>query len=73
MTPSRKLSLVAAAVISSLSTAVLAVEPMEIKVKDGLAFTPTLKLGAAYDDNFRAVEDNAESSWITADHQGGKQ
>lgn len=65
MTRNRKLRLLAAAVSSTLSTAAFAVEPMVVKLSDGVAFTPTLKLGAAYDDNFRAVEDKEESSWIS--------
>ncbi len=31
----------------------------------GFQFTPTLKVGETFDDNFREVERNKESSWIT--------
>ncbi|ASL29058.1 outer membrane beta-barrel protein [Azotobacter chroococcum] len=42
-----------------------AVEPQSIKLADGVQFTPTLQVSERYDDNFRAVEDHKESSWIT--------
>ncbi|GAB3371958.1 outer membrane beta-barrel protein [Azotobacter armeniacus] len=42
-----------------------AVEPQSIKLADGLQFTPTLQVTESYDDNFRAVEDHKQSSWIT--------
>lgn len=58
------ISLLAIAV-SSVSSSVLAIEPMSIKLADGLEFTPTLRVSESYDDNFRAVENNEESSWIT--------
>jgi len=58
------ISLLAIAV-SSVSSSVLAIEPRGIKLVDGLEFTPTLQVSESYDDNFRAVESNEESSWIT--------
>lgn len=57
--------LLVVAVASTLSGSVFALDPMAVKVADGVAFTPTLKLGVGYDDNFRAVERNEESSWIS--------
>ncbi|WP_278249251.1 outer membrane beta-barrel protein [Azotobacter chroococcum] len=42
-----------------------AVEPQGIKLTDSLRFTPILQVTERYDDNFRAVEEHAESSWIT--------
>lgn len=58
------ISLLALAV-SVASSSVLAVEAMSVKLADGLEFTPTLKVSESYDDNFREVESNEESSWIT--------
>lgn len=58
------ISLLALAVTAASSSA-LAVEAMSIKLADGLEFTPTLKVSESYDDNFREVESNEESSWIT--------
>ena len=43
-----------------------AVEPQHINVLDGVTFTPELKVSEAYDDNFRAVEERVQSSWITS-------
>ncbi len=59
-----KASLLAIAV-SAASGSALAVEAMSMKIADGLEFTPTLKVTESYDDNFREVENNEESSWIT--------
>lgn len=58
------ISLLAIAVTAASSSA-LAVEAMSIKLADGLEFTPTLKVSESYDDNFREVENDEESSWIT--------
>ncbi|MGH8436434.1 MAG: outer membrane beta-barrel protein [Pseudomonas sp.] len=55
----------AAAVSAALCANAWALEPQSIKLSDGLTFTPTLKVGERYDDNFRAVEEGEESSWIT--------
>lgn len=60
-----KQRLLVAAVASALSTSAYALDPMAVKVTDGVAFTPTLKLGVGYDDNFRALENNEESSWVS--------
>lgn len=59
-----KASLLAIAV-SAASGSALAVEAMSIKLAEGLEFTPSLKVSESYDDNFREVEDNEESSWVT--------
>ncbi|WP_218281525.1 outer membrane beta-barrel protein [Pseudomonas sp. LPB0260] len=56
----------AVAVSAALSANAWGLEPQSIKLADGLTFTPTLQVSERYDDNFRAVEDNEESSWITA-------
>ncbi len=58
------ISLLAIAVTAASSSA-LAVDAMSIKLADGLEFTPTLKVSESYDDNFREVENNEESSWVT--------
>lgn len=59
-----KASLLAIAV-SAASGSALAVEAMSIKLAEGLEFTPSLKVSESYDDNFREVEKNEESSWVT--------
>lgn len=58
------ISLLAIAV-SAASSSVLALEAASVKLTDGLEFTPTLKVSESYDDNFREVETDEESSWIT--------
>lgn len=58
------ISLLALAV-SAASSNVLAVEAASIRLTDGIEFTPTLQVSESYDDNFRAVEKNEESSWVT--------
>ncbi|SFQ41724.1 uncharacterized protein, PEP-CTERM system associated [Geopseudomonas sagittaria] len=58
------ISLLAIAITAASSSA-LAVEAASVKLADGLEFTPTLKVSESYDDNFREVENNEESSWIT--------
>lgn len=57
--------LIAAAVAATLSPAAWALDPAPLWQADGVAFTPTLKLGLSHDDNFRAVENNEQSSAIT--------
>ncbi|MFV3384124.1 outer membrane beta-barrel protein [Pseudomonas sp. NY15364] len=59
-------STLAAAVSAALCANAWALEPQSIKLTDGLTFTPTLQVSERYDDNFRAAENNEESSWITA-------
>lgn len=60
-----KTSALAAAVSVALCANAWALEPQSVKLGDGLTFTPTLQVSERYDDNFRAVEKNEESSWIT--------
>lgn len=57
--------LLAAAVAATLSPAALALDPMGIKVSEGVSFTPTVELGLSHDDNFRALSTNEQSSWVT--------
>lgn len=57
--------LIAAAVAATLSPAAWALDPAPLWQAEGLAFTPTLKLGVSHDDNFRAAESNEQSSTIT--------
>ncbi|MCC6076909.1 outer membrane beta-barrel protein [Pseudomonas sp. GCM10022188] len=58
-------SLLAAAVSGVVCANAWALDPQGIKLSDGVIFTPTLKVAESYDDNFRAVENDEESSWIT--------
>lgn len=50
---------------AAASSAAWALEPQSIKLADGVNFTPTLQVSESYDDNFRASEDDEESTWIT--------
>lgn len=59
------INLLALAVSSAVCANAWALEPQSIKLADGVNFTPTLKVSESYDDNFRAVEKNTESTWIT--------
>ncbi len=58
--------LLAATVASTLSATAWALDPMPVRVSEGLALTPTLKLGLGYDDNFRAVESGRDASWVSS-------
>lgn len=58
-------TVLAAAVSAALCANAWAIDPQSVKLSDGLTFTPTLKVAERYDDNFRAVENGEESSWIT--------
>lgn len=53
------------AVAAGLSAQAFAVEPQSIRLTDGVIFTPTLKVVESHDSNFRAVEKNKKSTWIT--------
>src|SRR5690554_1539126 len=55
----------AIAIAGSLSAQAFAIDPQSIRLSDGIIFTPSLKVAESYNDNFRAVNKNAESSWIT--------
>jgi len=59
-------SSIAVAISAALCANAWAVDPQRIKLSDGLSLTPTLQVSERYDDNFRAVEENEESSWITS-------
>lgn len=52
------------AIAAAFSASVWAVEPQSVDLTDGVTFTPTLQVSQSYDDNIRAVEDNAQSSWV---------
>lgn len=58
-------TLLALAISSAVCANAWALDPAAVKLGDGIAFTPTLKLSENYDDNFRAVETNEKSSWVT--------
>lgn len=55
----------AIAIAGSLSAQAFAIDPQSIRLSDGIIFTPSLKFVESYNDNFRAVNKNTESSWIT--------
>jgi hypothetical protein len=57
-------SALAMAISATFSASVWAIEPQSVDLADGVTFTPTLQVSQSYDDNIRAVEDNAESSWV---------
>lgn len=46
------------------STGAWAIEPQSIDLA-GFDFTPTLLVSQAYDDNFRGLNENEQSSWVT--------
>lgn len=56
---------VVVAAAAGASTAAFALDPQDIRVSDGLMFTPTLKLKHGYDDNLHATESNEKSTWFT--------
>lgn len=55
----------AIAIAGSLSAQAFAIDPQSIRLTEGVIFTPTLKVAESYNDNFRAVEKDKKSSWIT--------
>lgn len=59
------LNTLSAAVLLASSGSALAIEAASMNL-GGMQFTPTLKLSESYDDNFRQVGTNEESTWITA-------
>lgn len=62
----KRTTAMAATVLGSLSLNLYASAPASIDVA-GFDFTPTLKTSESYDDNFRALNNQAkESSWITS-------
>ena len=56
---------VAVAVAAGLSAQAFAVDPQSIRLTDGVMFTPSLAVAVKHDDNFRAVNKNRESTWVT--------
>ena len=56
---------VALAIVGGLSAQAFAIDPQSIRLSDGVTFTPSLKVSESHDDNFRAVNKNKQSSWIT--------
>lgn len=57
-------TLLRASLVGSVSLNAWAVEPQHIDLA-GLEFTPTLILREAYDDNFRGLRDDPQSSWVS--------
>ncbi len=55
----------AIAIAGSLSAQAFAIDAQSIRLSEGIIFTPSLKVVESYNDNFRAVNKNSESSWIT--------
>lgn len=54
------------AIAGSLCANAWAIEPQEIRLSDGVIFTPSLKVMEVYDDNFRAISNKQkDSSWVT--------
>lgn len=60
-----KMQISALAVAVATATGAWAIEPQSVRINDALVFTPSLSVSESYDDNFRALEDNEDSSWIT--------
>jgi hypothetical protein len=52
-------------VLSPLPLSAMAGKPQSIEM-GGFEFTPTLKAGERYDDNFRTLHDGVLSSWVTS-------
>lgn len=55
----------AIAIAGSLSINAWAVDPQSIRLTDGVIFTPSLAFAEKYDDNFRAVDKDKKSTWVT--------
>ena len=66
MPPELNTGLTAAAISLVLCSNAWGLDPQNIKLSDGVVFTPTLQVGERYDDNFRAVEEGVQASWITS-------
>lgn len=60
----RLATLLSASLVSSVSLNGWAVEPQHIDLA-GFEFTPTLILREGYDDNFRGLRDDRQSSWVS--------
>jgi hypothetical protein len=52
-------------VVVPLPLAAMEGKPQSVEI-GGFDFTPTLKVGEMYDDNFRTLPDHEQSSWITS-------
>lgn len=63
---SLRISSLAVAISGALCANAWALDPQSVKLGDGLTFTPTLLVSERYEDNFRAVNENEESSWVTS-------
>ena len=61
-----RISSLAVAISGALCANAWALDPQSVKLGDGMTFTPTLEVSERYEDNFRAVNENEESSWITS-------
>lgn len=61
-----RVSSLAIAISGALCANAWALDPQSVKLGDGLTFTPTLQVSERYEDNFRAVNENEESSWVTS-------
>lgn len=62
----KRITLLAAAVAAAgLSTSALAIDPQNIRVSDGVFFTPTLMLEERHDSNIHQTKNSRKSSWIT--------
>ena len=50
------------AIAGSLCVNAWAIEPQDIRLTDGIIFTPALKASESYDYNFRAVSNKTKES-----------
>lgn len=53
------------AVITGVATPVFAIDPVSVRVSDGVMFTPTLQFEQRHDDNIFATKNDRMSSWVT--------
>ena len=53
------------AATAGVSTTAFAIDPYNIRVSDGVMFTPTLQFEERYDDNIFATKKKQKSSWVT--------
>lgn len=65
MSKINKSSVAVMAAAATLAGPVLALEPAGYKTTEGLLITPTLGVVEAYDDNYRALSANEQSTFIT--------
>ena len=56
---------VVVAVTAGFSTSAFAITPQNIRISDGVFFTPTLQIEERHDDNIFAAEKKRKSSWVT--------